>query len=175
MPPLESMLEGRKNQNTYAFFCHFLLSTVVGKIKWKKATKTGGRVSNLATCSDEAMALWMLENSWEKWSYVANIGNEKLVNRAEAPDVRYTTGRGRSAMKYAGITKEGIARYNQLCMLVSEDRKNDMEKMEQEQFDQYYFKKQFEYRGLTSPESMAEKVDDDSEEGPSEVWLDESW
>lgn len=142
MPLLDSIMEGWKNKDAYAFFCHYLLAVVVGKVKFRKATKNGTRLSSIATCSDEAMALFMLENSWDYWSYIANLGNEKLVDRSVALDVKYTKGHGNMARKYAGITNEGITRYNQLCQWVSHDRKKDKENMEhQEQFDEYYMKK----------------------------------
>ena len=103
LPDLCRILEGRKQREAYAFFCHYFLPAVVGKKKWEKAMRAGGKVSNLATISDEALGLMFLENSWDLWTWIhgGKIGSK--------PETKYTKGRGKLARKSSGWSRVGVS------------------------------------------------------------------
>lgn len=46
-------------------FCNQFLACVTGKNDWKQQTKN--LIRDFATVSDEAFALLVLENIWDKW------------------------------------------------------------------------------------------------------------
>lgn len=157
MPSLEGMLGGRSNREEYAFFCYNFLTVMVGKCKWGKAMKRAGMVSTVATPSDEAMTLLMLENNWEYWSFQANKndddsdGDETRPQEQQRPKPqggKYTTGRRNQARNLCGWNDNGISRYNALFKMVKEDRDNDMSSNEKDGFDNFYRRKHQEYSGM---------------------------
>jgi hypothetical protein len=103
-------------EGAYGLFCEHVLSHVVGRDVWKRLSPTH-TVSQIATVSDEAFALLLLENSWEMWVAVA-------TEQRDVPSPKYSM-RGPGTKKYQGWTEEGIARFNELFDEVEEDRRID--------------------------------------------------
>ena len=66
-PTLAHILKGRTNRhNAYTFYCDYFLQCVVGRRGWKKGVDST-EVREIATVTDEAFGLLLLENSWDKW------------------------------------------------------------------------------------------------------------
>jgi len=53
--------------------CSHFLACVVGKHNWKQQTKIE-LISQVATISDEAFALLVLENIWDEWKVMNMVG-----------------------------------------------------------------------------------------------------
>lgn len=124
VPSTRSMLALRKlpggevNQS-YIFFCQHFLKCVVGIQKFAKQWNKQYDITDIATPSDEAMTLLLLENSDMKWTREAEKG-EKLPSK-------YTrTGYNKQLKGFTrrnqGWIKEGIVRFNALLAMVKQDR-----------------------------------------------------
>ena len=70
--------ELRSNRATYTWFYDYVVSVIVGRNFWRiqSAIQKG---TTLATVSDEALALLLLENSWDCWV-------EKVINQHDRVD-----------------------------------------------------------------------------------------
>ena len=68
---MDDYLKLRNHKEAFTMFCETFLCTVVGYQKWENS-KIIKRVSKIATVSDEAWALLMLEGSWGKWTHEIN-------------------------------------------------------------------------------------------------------
>lgn len=115
---------------TYAMFCREFLSCVVGKLRFRKNTRLVS-MDEAATVNDEAFALLLLENSYDRWVDVWTnrqntnnwLGKHKRWESEVKP--RYTNGGlifTEGKRKYKGWSEEGIDRYNALVKLVKRDR-----------------------------------------------------
>ncbi len=90
MPQLEDMLKGRDDMRAHCYFAYYFLPIVVGKNHWKKLIWQRVSLNSLATASDEAFALLMLENNKEKWDFMHGKTKEELKEARKAktiPDV----------------------------------------------------------------------------------------
>jgi len=130
MPLMEDVLTMRENRNgAYVVFCENVLSQVVGKTKWK----TEGhllRMSEMATVSDEAFALILLENSYDYWEDMAmHCGDKSYVSKVQA---KYTKN-GAGTKKFQGWVEEGLVRFNNLARQVKASRKKDCLAFQNEQ------------------------------------------
>jgi hypothetical protein len=123
MPELSDILMMRQDGETYAVFCENLLSQVVGRNEWK--TRGGSAlISEIATVSDEAFAILLLENNYDVWTKEVlgpTTGSDTVVTS------KYTLN-GAGTKKNQGWTNEGLNRYNKLAALVSADRSRDSNK-----------------------------------------------
>ena len=101
------------------FFCYNILECVAGKQEWKleKVRKTVS--TSCVTVSDEAFALLILENGWERFVFYAS--NEEKNEVQKLPPNLYT-GRKGGNMIYEGWSDDGIERFNELCSQVKSDR-----------------------------------------------------
>ena len=71
------MTQKRKDYKYYSWFYRVVLPNVVGKQLWKeKRSSVLGTV--MASVSDEAMALLLLENSWDYWIHLLNNPQSKV-------------------------------------------------------------------------------------------------
>ena len=124
---------------TYALFCDNFLSCVVGKLRYRKLVR-GQRMTHVATSSDEAFALLLLENNYDRWLDVHNNSKGQAQAHETPPgktkrwesDVspKFTVGGlllTGGSRKYKGWTDAGIVRYNELFHAVSLDRKRNRE------------------------------------------------
>lgn len=124
--------EMRTNRVQYSMFCKEVLSCVVGRVLWNRK-KSEKLINQIATVTDEAFALLVLENNWESWTYLldhfkaiedAKTKEDKAALRADAPPAKYTSN-PQAALKYQGWDNEGRARFNELCTLVKKNRNED--------------------------------------------------
>jgi hypothetical protein len=130
---LKDFLMLRRNRLAYLYFCENFLSCVVGKLEWKKCAHSMV-VSNIASPTDEAFALLILENIWDSWSQVDIEDYYKWqVPRSGESGVKETkrqalvgkyTSDFRRASRFGGWSDEGHARFVQLRIMVIDDRLN---------------------------------------------------
>jgi len=66
LPTLTQIQLLQEDAQTMEIFCNHFLACVVGKHDWKQQTKKE-LISQVATISDEAFALLVLENIWDEW------------------------------------------------------------------------------------------------------------
>lgn len=116
-------------------FFEFFLPGVVGKKKFKNRVDLQ-RVSDIATISDEAFAILLLENSWEKWTDEV-LKNTKDPEKLEMPKWTKIPDSGK---RYCGWRKEGILHFNELYKTVKQDRLDDEKKQKEDQIEYRYLK-----------------------------------
>jgi len=142
MPPLEQILIMRSpgNDAYYKFFDE-MLSQVVGRTVWKRDTVLKP-VRKIATCSDEAFAILLIENSFDAWMKQAeekitpngHIGINPIdQGNYQSGKTKYTAN-GAGTKKDKGWSEEGLIRYNELCEMVWMNRQEDHSK----EFEQVY-------------------------------------
>jgi len=64
LPSMEDILKLRKSLQSMRVLCNHFLPCVVGKKQWKMQIQAGKKVNKIATVSDEAFVLLVLENIW---------------------------------------------------------------------------------------------------------------
>ena len=131
---LEDIMCLRKNQNDgYFFFYDCILRCVVAKMKWKHLVRRNLPIDTLITVSDEAFALLVLENGWEKWT---KQHNEKTTNKKAKKDIKslHTNDAREGNSSFDGWKPEGLDRFNMLVYKVIRDRKS----VEGKAFDKQY-------------------------------------
>ena len=64
---LEDFLALQTNKEVMGYFCDNFLLQVVGRVQWRDGV-TKIPVHKLATVTDEAFALLVLENIWDVWT-----------------------------------------------------------------------------------------------------------
>lgn len=136
MPSLSQFKDGVREDPGVAFvFFEYFLPGVVGRKKYKNVVAFK-IVSKIATISDEAFAILLLENSWNKWE-------DELAKRTKDPSkltpTKWTSSKTQGK-RYCGWHKEGILRFNELCNAVKNDRIKDMQKPLAERVEHQYLK-----------------------------------
>ena len=66
LPELQKIQCLQKDPEVMTIFCNWFLSCVTGKHDWKRQTNSE-LIREFAMISDEAFALLVLENIWERW------------------------------------------------------------------------------------------------------------
>ena len=134
---LESFQQLRENKESFIIYVtKFLKSTYSNT--WNKKVNDADSLCSIFTVSDEAFVLLVLENNWERWLDINNKSKNNYIptkrNRGDKPvesDILplYTNINGNSANAgkevNRGWTEAGIKRFNELCMTVKEDRKEN--------------------------------------------------
>jgi hypothetical protein len=138
VPSLRSMLGLRKLPNStevnqsYVYFCTHFLKCVVGIVNYKKLLGQGCKLSKVATPSDEALALLLIENSIHRWTREFEIrevkGEQHQIKEDELVPSKFTSSGSNKRQKgltkrYKGWTQAGIQRFNVLLDQVKEDRR----------------------------------------------------
>jgi hypothetical protein len=143
MPSLVDILGGRRmamqrgglmngvGKSPFFFFCNSVLECVAGKKEWKQEKNKLVITGSCVTVTDEAFALLLLVNSWEKFTYLANHRDHD--GKIDMPETMFTEKKGRNR-KLQGWTEPGIEKFNELCMFVIEDRASDAGKRFEEEF-----------------------------------------
>jgi hypothetical protein len=80
----------------------------------------------VATPSDEALALLILENSWDKWNQEAALAVGQTIQNNEKERTKWTSN-AMSLGKFEGWGTEGVPRYNSLYMVVKMNHQNNIE------------------------------------------------
>jgi hypothetical protein len=134
-------LEGRKNQEAYTVLFEQFVPCVTKKTVWdirlaQAQTKHGSsRLKSLCSVSDEAFALLLLEDSFERWldlfsNHKGLVMQQRGVRQRKFL-IRRTYGVYQGGIKYdktsvtqlvKGWSAEGIVQFNTLFDLVKRDR-----------------------------------------------------
>jgi hypothetical protein len=113
------------DSEAFKFFCNHLLQNVIGKVEWR-TNKAASKIIHMATPSDEAFALLLLENSEERWRdmYVKRNmkSSEVLAKYTNAGD----KSKKRHSCKFQGWSNDGLKRFNQLLDIVIANRISNM-------------------------------------------------
>lgn len=118
LPSPKEFLDLRMNEDVFGVFCDEILRCVVGKLVWRERV-CNELVSEIATPSDEALALLILENSWDRWEQIYEVGGDHkkaTITAKWTSDPQYAT-------PFSGWNLEGRERFNELRQLVISDRK----------------------------------------------------
>jgi len=182
-PDLNELLDkGRQDPKAYTFFCHFFLPHVVGKQRWRNGIKTGAAISKLATVSDEAFTLLILENSWDRWLWEVGKSKEEIkaaIEDGTIPQAKYTLGKGQKARKNMGWSEDGMKRYQQIAKeIVKKDREQDKEDITEpgrngwSKFDKEFREiSQGYYRKEAPKSSNTNKDNADGGDDQTDAWL----
>ncbi len=124
MPNKDDLFDGmRENRNgAYTWFCDKVLGDIVGKKKWPQM-KHQSMVSVHASVSDEAYALFLLDNNWDFWMEQHEIKKNNGNPKEGKKKPKFTKGDNHSTKKFGGVNKEGVMRFNDLNQKVKVDRK----------------------------------------------------
>jgi len=118
----------------YFSICYSFLPSVVGQTwgnKWKVALKRGKSMQEVATPSDEAFMLLVLDNNWVDWSERAfgdeseSAGDEDGSKRKRKSKAKFTASAGSSKNK--GWSADGKRMFKQLRKLVERTRSDNRE------------------------------------------------
>ena len=108
----------------YKKFVDYLLSAVVGKHVCESC-KHKALVSTYTTISDEAFALIVVENNWERWVDMHEQNNFKSSNImpkfTNAGKTQYSSN-GSSNQKYKGWSAAGLKQFNEIFLMVKQNR-----------------------------------------------------
>lgn len=135
MPIKENLLAGREASDLedYCFVCYFFTRRVIGCSRFDQHLETGGDFSAIATGSDEAFALSVLANNYDKWSFKCR--GEPPKQGEEIPVARFTNGYGKRAKRYQGWNLEGLTFYGELESKFNDMRENDDDAPALKEFD----------------------------------------
>lgn len=125
---LEKMRSG--NFEHFKVYCEFL-RCVVGKKTWNNET-CAKKISKVATVSDEAFTLLLLENYWDSWSVIdineyegeRELNKDKSFKRRKSIHGKWTQG-GSGKARYTGWSSQGLERMNTLRAIVIFDREKE--------------------------------------------------
>ena len=115
LPTLEEIMLKRDKEETFFVFADTFLSRVVGVAYWRKHCSKM-TIREMATISDEAFALLLLENYWESWStknveeYKTEVAFDENTNqkkKRKATWGKYTRGAWGSKW-FGGWSKDGL-------------------------------------------------------------------
>jgi hypothetical protein len=79
---LKSFLQLRSNAKAYKIFFKYFISPVTKKTNFENRLYSARTDDDLCTVSDEAFALLLLENSWDRWSDLYKKDPMSLMSRA---------------------------------------------------------------------------------------------
>ena len=137
---MEDFLSGRENYDAYSDFFKYFIYPMGKKTYWKQTIQNASNDQDMTTKSNEAFALLLLENQWDRWLDIFTLNDGKMTSRrgqkratSESKvmpkytrgGITYAAGNREDGQK--GWSKEGILRFNALYDLVSEDRKKNPE------------------------------------------------
>jgi len=130
VPRLQDILHMRSDVNlAYTYFANASLPKIVGPTKWRGQV-TKKTISQIATPTDEAFGLLLLENSLENWIEAQRLVHEDNSNSGanKTPfiySLRQTKGGSR---KFGVWSNAGMRRYRELVHLVRANRENNADK-----------------------------------------------
>lgn len=187
LPSLEQILEGRKEEEAYAHFCYYILPYVVGRSRWGYMLRISSRKFEwVASISDEALGLLLLENSWDRWTWESGRTKEQIREDAqkdqpECPPTKYSVKRGRKKVprSSSGWTNEGIRRFRELAEMTTKARKEEEDKLKESGgnkergFNEYFFKKiKEEYEVKQKSQENEEDASKEDTKMPEVAWLE---
>jgi hypothetical protein len=119
LPSLENILLLRNDPESYMVVYDYILPCIVGKVYWNRAVKER-LVVEITTQLDKALALLILESSWNCWTQEASLSPGQKLSVASKERTKWTSNSMCSG-KYEGWGTEGVPRYNVLCAAVKKD------------------------------------------------------
>ena len=135
---------------------------------------TNELLSEYVTVSDEAFALLLYENQEQRWEA---LFTEMYQNNNKKPPQmpgKYTDGGtrkgrvGRSTTKNGGWHDDGLERFNDICVAISEERKTDA----REDFEREYLKNKRDANQAKRNQKSRKKIYDGSDRGPVKVFTE---
>ena len=117
----------------FAYYWDKQMGIILGASKWSIEKRCKNLLSFVVKASNEAFAVWMLENNWERWQIRAMYGivrpelqiykkkNGDFVDGLESLKPKYTSTASR-AKPFAGITDLGKNRLAELTKQVADKR-----------------------------------------------------
>ena len=137
-PTCKDFCKGRKKKVDYTTFLTYFVRSVVGPEIFRNRLQENEDIcppDAVCTISDEAFALLLLENSYDRWLDIyttcGGMPKQRRGDRSRRIDSeiepKYTKGGIKytdedKASKTKGWTEEGITRYNKLFQSVKKDR-----------------------------------------------------
>ena len=119
--PLAHYLDLRRRPKLYGQFCGTFLRCVVGDSVWR-GNHLHKPLGDFVTPSDEAFALLLIENSYERWIDMWENDNKKTSDvPAKYTNAGVSNKDGRTR-KYCGWSKPGVTRFNELNLAVGRSR-----------------------------------------------------
>ena len=125
-------MNARKNLKDFQWYCENFLSVIVGKQVYKKQ-KADKLISHIATRSDEALLLILMENSVNHWTAEVTDPNQE---KGRWPDAKYTS-KGNDSKKHLGWSVNGIERYNYYMTNMVPALRQNSSKVEKELLELY--------------------------------------
>jgi len=119
----------RKDYEHYAWFYDNVLSFIVGRNRWREQSASVCGAA-MATPTDEALGLLILDNSWDYWIHKhhskasAEGGNGSTTKKNKKVKTKYTM-EGSGSREFKGWSEAGLRRMNQLIKEVRQDRARD--------------------------------------------------
>ena len=95
---------------------------IVGKKTWEDKTRDTA-MSTVASVTDEAFLLLVMENSWSVWKQMANNDSGELPLHEQRQLPLYTGTPGGSG-RNEGWGDKGMKRFNELCRKIEKDRED---------------------------------------------------
>ena len=173
MPMLEEILGGRRlamekggtmkegGKFPFFYFCNKILECVAEKKKWKVEKHKLLISASCVTVSDEAFAMLLMINSWDKFEYLAD--HPEIEDKATVPSTKFTEEKGRNR-KLQGWTREGINTFNKLCQDVMEDRASKEGKRFELEFKSYHAAEELKQKTKLDVDESGSESDDEVEE-----------
>ena len=123
LPSIDA-ISHRFKKSAYALFCQHILICVSGKKQFDNQARTK-KLSYFVGVSDEAYALLLLENHWERYEDYANQSPIVAMHARYKSKIKpkFTLQDGNNK-KFKGWSQEGIKRFNQLVQEVEQDRQS---------------------------------------------------
>jgi len=171
MPTLKEMLQGRENMHAYAYFAFFFLPIVVGRNICKQRFQERISFNNLATTSDEAFGLLLLDNYWEKWKFIEGKSKQAIKDakdQGDMPKAKFIAGNQDDSRTRNGWSNQGLRRYVEFGDAVLKDKEEDNDEKWTEEF---YTIANEQYRSRT-PQNMTGDGDKLEEMEDINLWME---
>jgi len=127
VPTLTDILHMRSDvKSAYTYFANTILPKIVGPTKWRGQV-TKRTISQIATPTDEAFGLLLLENSWENWKEARRLVHEDNSKSGanKAPFIYSLQPTKGGSRKFGGWSNARIRRYRELVHMVRAERVNN--------------------------------------------------
>jgi hypothetical protein len=111
MPIVSAVRSGRQECPVYLFFCQHFMKCVTSSTRWQ-SNYTTAPMCTFTTCSDEAFAVAVYENNYDRWMDMYKKGNTKT---SDVPAKWTNSGqsiKNGQSKKYCGWSQAGIDQYN---------------------------------------------------------------
>ena len=130
----------KSNKNDYYFVLQFFKTLLYGVSRvnylkdYKKACMNT-RISEIVTEDEEALALWLLDNSEMKWrnKFLLKCDKEQFKDTVKLCEAKYTRCMS-GHHPFQGWSNEGIEKYSDIHQFVKENRSSEQGKIFEEEY-----------------------------------------